>query len=145
MIDQASGYVVRAPAAPNNTQYDEGDGFVTLASNVSMKQAYSYKQPGAIVLTNAEAKWRAAFIPEARAWGIYNDDWEGEYVAHGLTKEQALFGVTLLRYGGIDVTQSHSDIKHEIDDALTLETCFICEKHFAKIQMHGERCPSCLS
>lgn len=92
------------------------------------------------------SRYYATFVDDTRkgAWAIASED-EERWLSIGLSKTQALFGLMLLDNESLGTMESLSDLKYELDKALDLVTCGVCEKHFMRAQMHEERCVSCLS
>ena len=92
------------------------------------------------------SRYYATFVDDTRrgTWAIASED-EEQWLSIGLSKTQALFGLMLLDNEGLGTTESLSDMKYELDKALDIVPCPVCEKHFMRAQMHEERCISCLS
>lgn len=94
--------------------------------------------------TVAKPRFRAVWLEYMGCWGIEDaHNIDGRYVSTGLTKAQAEMGVTLLKNDAIDT--SAPDYRFDLDHELQEVLCEVCEKHFMRCQVHGERCPSCLS
>lgn len=142
-----STYVVRAPASAelHPRKYDEGDGMVTLAWNVSEEDSRKYTQPGVEVIERSLADWRFAYNDGGRFWYVYNENDDGQVLVSGIERERAAYAVMLLRAGAFDLTQPRFDLGHEVDYAIEKVTCAVCEKHFMRAQLHELTCPGCQS
>lgn len=92
------------------------------------------------------SRYYATFVDDTRrgVWAIGSED-EELWLSIGLTKTQALFGLMILDNEGLGETESLSDLKYELDRALDIVSCGVCEKHFMRAQLHELRCPGCVS
>lgn len=90
-------------------------------------------------------RFYAAFVDDTRRgfWGVFDDQvWDGTYIGSGLTKDQAIYGVTLLENGAIPL-EDVTEVKDELAHMVALVVCDICEKHAMRAQMRDGRCPGC--
>jgi hypothetical protein len=89
--------------------------------------------------------WYVDFDDVWNCWAIGNENWDRMWVAHGLTKDAAEYGLTILRNDYIELDQPHVNVRADVYDALERRECARCEHHFYDAQMQEGVCPTCRS